>query len=176
MSTARYLFHSPFWRGGEAVKRWTSWVHEWHQKAISFSIPKVRVKQVRCLGSGLGNPSLLLIDFNSILSTLGANKKLHGCVEASSHLSLFPERPTLVQTAVFCVLRTCRNIDFRVPPLIHSSMKLPSHFLQKNLLQMLNLNMKNLGTEISSHGFSGNQTVGHSHWNNHSYSCRPMLG
>ena len=61
-------------------------------------------------------------------------------------------------------------------PLIHSSMKLPSHFLQKDLLQLLNLNMKNLGTEISSHGFSGNQLIIVTGTITLTLSRRPMLG
>lgn len=51
-------------------------------------------------------------------------------------------------------------------PLTHSRIKLPSHFLQKYLPHMLNLNMKNLGKEISSHGLSGNNIVGRGHWYN----------
>lgn len=36
ISTARHLFHSPFWRGGDAVNFLSPWVTS---QAVSFSIP-----------------------------------------------------------------------------------------------------------------------------------------
>lgn len=164
---------------GEAVMRWTSWVHEWHQKAVSFSIPKE--------GKGKASPTLgqqprkplsffLTVRFQFYFEQFWCQQETTWlCWSFISFFFCFQKAYTSPNRAVLCV-KNLLKYRFQSSPLIHSSMKLPSHFLQKDLLQMLNLNMKNLGTEISSHGFSGNQTVGHSHWNNYSYSCRPMLG
>lgn len=46
---------------------------------------------------------ILRVRFKLYLSKLGVNKKLHGCVEGSPHLSFSFQRPTLVQTEVLYV-------------------------------------------------------------------------
>lgn len=61
-------------------------------------------------------------------------------------------------------VKNLQKYGFQSSPLIQFSIKLPSYFLQQYILYMENFNMKNLGKEISSGGFSGDKTTAHSHW------------
>ena len=77
---------------------------------------RLRVKQIRCLGSNLGNPSfLLIVRFQSYFKQLRHQQITWLCWSFISFILLFPERPMLVQREQFSVLRTCRITDFRVP-------------------------------------------------------------
>lgn len=177
MSTARHLLHSPFWRGGDAVNFLSPWVtsegcfilHSKRREGQSKSDAWAAAKETPLF---LSNSEISILFWAILVSTRNY------MVVLKFHL-IYPfvsrKAYTSPNRAVLCI-KNLLKYRFQSSPLIHSSMKLSCHFLQKDLLQMLNLNMEESGYRISSHGFSGNQTVGHSHWNNHSYSCRPMLG